>query len=290
MPITIRNLIREDLPEITRVSTSNWDDDYVPRDFAGWLGDSNWHPIGVFDNGRLVSFAALQEIPDTSYGWVRALRTDKDYHRRGYGVKAVERIIEIAKEQGVSELRYATSSRNEASLALARKLGFSLVDKVGYFRLQKPYPPRPKASPSFIPLKADAARVFDTIQRFPDLVSTVTIPVAWEFEDKSLEGLKRAEQDGDFYLIIGESGDSLTMYYKTVYERQSAKVAAFTVFSRDRSTFVDTISRLVDESEGEGVERVTFFLGPNATEWSSTLMLVPEDSEERRFVLLALKV
>lgn len=290
MPITVRNLNAEDLEELTRVSSSNWDDDYVPRDFTGWLDDSNWHPIGVFDNGSLISFAALQEVPDTGYGWVRALRTDSDHHRQGYGLKAVERTIEIARAQELSELRYATSSRNEASLALAKKLGFGLVDEVGYFRLEKPYPPRPKASPSFIPLKVDAERVFDALQRFPDLVSTATLPIAYEFEDKSLEGLRRVEQESDFYLIVDESGESLTMYYKMVYERQGAQVAAFSVFSRDRSTFVDTVSRLVDECEREGIERITFFLGPNATEWSSTLMLVPEDFEERRFVLLALKL
>jgi GNAT superfamily N-acetyltransferase len=290
MAITIRNLIRDDLPEITRVSSSNWDDDYVPRDFTGWLGDSNWHPIGVFDNGRLVSFAALQEVPGTAYGWVRALRTDRDHHRQGYGLKAVERTIEIAKAHEVSELRYATSSRNEASLALARKLGFSLIDEVGYFRLEKPYPPRPKASPSFIPLKVDAERAFDTLQRFPDIVSTITLPLAWEFEDKNLESLKRVEQDGDFYLIVDESGESLTLYYKSLHERRGAKVATFSIFSRDRSTFVDTISRLVDECEHEDIEQIVFFLGPNATEWSSTLMLVPEEFQERRFVLLVLKL
>ncbi|MFW9919375.1 MAG: GNAT family N-acetyltransferase [Candidatus Thorarchaeota archaeon] len=287
MSATVRNLTKDDLDEVTKVSQSVWEDDYAPTDFIGWLENEYWHPIGAFHNGELASFATLHIEPEANYAWVKALRTHAKYHHQGYGTLVVQRTLDLAKEKKIREVRYATSSRNESSIGLAKKVGFELRDEVGYFRLEAPYPPRPKPSPAFIPLKVDARRVTEVLDRHPDLVGTSTFPISWEFENKDLEGLERIQKKGEFFLIIDETGEVLTLYYRRIFERKGERMTTYSIFTRERSTFVDTISRLIEESETEGTTRMVFFLGPNAKEWSSMLMLVPDEYSDRRFVLLS---
>ncbi len=287
MSLTVRHLTSEDLDEVTKVSHSVWEDDYAPNDFLSWLENPNWTPVGVFVNGELAAFAALHIEPEGNYGWVKALRTHTKFQHHGYGTDVVQKTIELAKEKKLRELRYATSSRNIASMGLAKKLGFELKDEVGYFRLEAPYPPRPKASPAFIPLRVDARRVADMLERYPDMVETSTIPISWEFEDKDLQGLERMQRKGDFYLIIDESGEALSLYYKRIFERDGELMATYSVFTRERSTFVDTMSRILEELERDAIGRLVFFLGPTAKEWSTTLMLIPEEYSDRRFILFS---
>ena len=290
MTINVRELRIEDLESVTKVSQSVWEEDYVPLSFASWLEDQAWHPVGVFLDERLVSFAALQEVPSTSFGWVNALRTNEDDHRHGYGLMAVQKLVDIARVRGLSEVRYVTSSRNEASQKLAEKLGFVLGDKVKSFRLTRPYPPRPKPSPAIVPLRADAKRVFEAVQQFPDLMSTKTVPVPFEFEEKSLEGFERIGKKVEFNLIIGEDGEALGLYYIRDFERKESLRRRVTVFSRERSTFVDMMARIIEDTEKTEIDNLGFFLGPNASEWVSGMMIIPEDMEDRHLILLTLRL
>ncbi|MCK5238175.1 MAG: GNAT family N-acetyltransferase [Candidatus Thorarchaeota archaeon] len=290
MAITVRNLVIDDSEELERVSKSVWEDDYAPLSFGTWLEDPLWHPVGVFLEKNLVSFAALKMVHGTTYGWINALRTDAAHHKHGYGLMAVQKLIDIAREKGLSEVRYVTSSRNEASVKLAEKLGFHLTEKITSFKLSRPYPPRPKPSPSIVPLKADAHRVFETIQQYPDLMPTETIPVPFEFEDKNLEGFERIGKKVEFYLIIDDHGDALGLYYIRDFERKDARRRRVTIFSRDRSTFVDTIARVIEDTEKTEIDSLGFFLGPNASEWASAMMIIPEEMRNRHLVLLTLKL
>ncbi|MBN2230777.1 MAG: GNAT family N-acetyltransferase, partial [Candidatus Thorarchaeota archaeon] len=235
----------------------------------------------------LVSFAALHTEPEANYAWVKALRTHSKHHHHGFGSIVVQKTLDMAKEMEIEEVRYATSSRNESSIGLARKLGFAIRDEVGYFRLEAPYPPRPKSSPAFVPLRVDARRVSELIMRYPDLIETSTFPISWEFENKDLDGLNRIQKKGDFFLIVDDTGEPLTLYFKRLYQRNGESMSTYSVFTRERSTFVDTMSRLIEDAEREESRRVTFFLGSVAKEWSSTLMLIPDEYNDRRFILLS---
>jgi RimJ/RimL family protein N-acetyltransferase len=290
MSVTIRELTSDDLDALTQVSQSVWEEDYAPLNFASWLEDPLWHPAGVFVDGKLVSFGALQEIEGTPFGWIKALRTHADDQRHGYGLMTVQKLVDIAKEKGLSEVRYVTSSRNEASQKLAEKLGFVLEDKVTSFRLKSPFPPRPKPSPSIVPLRVDAARVFESIQQFPDLMKTKKVPVPFEFEEKTLEGFERISKKVDMYMIISDEGETLGIYYIRDFERNDSKRRRATVCFRERSTFVDTMSRIIEETEEIGIENLGFFLGPDSVEWAESMGIIPEDMKDRYLVMLTLKL
>ncbi|MFW9907654.1 MAG: GNAT family N-acetyltransferase [Candidatus Thorarchaeota archaeon] len=290
MLVNVRALHAEDNEQVRRVSNSVWEDDYIANNFLSWIDDPSWHFVGVFEDDDLVSFTALQEVPGAIFGWIKGLRTDIDRQRKGYGSLAVRRALEIAKGIGLHEIRYVTGSRNEASLQLALKLGFEVFEKVMSFRLTKPFPPRPKPSPSIVPLNADAARVYEAVQRFPDLMGTQTIPFPYEFEEKTREGFERVGRKVDFKLIISDSGEALSLFYIRDFENDGTVNRRATLFARDRSAFVDTISRIIEDTERDGIESLGFLLGPNASDWVSSMMLLSEEYMNRSLILLTLKL
>ncbi len=285
MTITTRILDERDHEKIIEISESVWEDDYVPDNFKNWVKDPLWTPIGCFDNGTLVSFAALEE--KSEYAEVKALRTHSEHQKKGYGVRVVDEIVSLAKDKGIRDLRYCTSSRNSGSMKLAERAGFMLTEEVGYVRLYSPFPPHPKPSSSLIPVEVDAERAFDAIQSAPELVENKFIPVAWEFEDKTLEGLKRLEKETTFNLTIGLDGKPLGFFFKKYRERKGIKTIVHSVFTNERSVFVDIISRLLEEVDSD-VDRCVFFLGNSGGEWMEDMAILPDDWERRKFLFYQL--
>jgi hypothetical protein len=112
--------------------------------------------------------------------------------------------------------------------------------------------------------------------------------MAWEFDFKTKEGLQRLGKQTNFRIMIDEKGGTHGLFYRCDRERQNIITATYSVFVSDRSIFVDIMARIQDELESLEVDRAVFFLGPNATEWSSGLGIVSEEYRERRFLLFEL--
>lgn len=290
MTVETRNLSEADKEAVRNISLSVWEHDYVPDSFLQWLEDPLWHPIGVFVNNELVSYAALQQVEGTEYAWVKALRTNKEQQGKGYAFEAVKESISIAKELGLKELRYATSSRNKASMNLAIKAGFELIDTVGYVRVHQPYPAHPKPSPNLLPLVVNVSRVSEVLTQYPTLVPTNSIPIAWEFYNKDLAGLEKIAEEADSFLVINEDGVTQGIYFTHEFERDDQSIISYTVFCQERGTFVDIISRALEDAESRHIDRSVFFLGPNATEWIKDMAVLQEDWEERKFLLYKMQL
>jgi GNAT superfamily N-acetyltransferase len=285
MPFEIRSIEDSDEESVRKVSESNWDRDYVPDRFLSYQDNPLWHMFGLFEDGVLLGFAALQEVDGADFGWAKALRVRSDRHREGIGLKLTNHCIELAKDRGLNSLRYATSSRNEASIGVAKQAGFDLMEEVGYFRLEDPYPQQPNPSPIITPIMATPERVAEAMQQNPDLVPTTNMPASWEFERKTLDGIKRIAKEANFNIITNEKGLPISLYYFSDSSRNNQITRAHTLYCTDRSIFVDVMARLVDDLKSSEVDRAAFFLGPRATEWSDSLLAVSEKYQGRRFLL-----
>ena len=290
MTIETRALSATDKDAVRAISLSVWEHDYVPDIFLQWLEDPLWYPIGVFEDNQLVSYLAIQQVIDTSYAWVKALRTSKEHHGKGYAFKAIKHSITMSKELGINELRYSTSSRNQASMNLAIKAGFELIDTVGYVRIHKPYPAHPKSSSNFIPLIVDAIRVQEVISQNPNLIETSTIPSTWEFYNKDLNGLKKINEKSQLLLVIDEVGITQGLYFARKLGEDGISIGAYSIYCQERATFVDIMSRILEELESDETDRSVFFLGPNATEWIKDMAILPEDWEDRNFLLYKMQL
>ncbi len=284
-----RSLTIEDYEEVKSLCQTIWEGkDYVPESFPKWINDSNATTLGIFNGTELVAILNLERIEGTSIAWVQGLRVKEGHRDKGYGTQLTKAIIEIARASGVRTLWYATSSLNKASQHVAENAGFTLVESNGYFRLYSPYPNHPKPSPSILPLQIDANRFYEILLTNPDLIGSTVVPLAWEYDFKSLEGLNRLTKNGIIKVIIDEAGNAEGVYCMTSRQRSDELTAAYTVFAINRSIFVDIISRTIDEAKTLKADRAVYFLGPRATEWAFSLGIIDEEFRDRRFLLYEL--
>jgi GNAT superfamily N-acetyltransferase len=286
MPNSPRELTIEDQNQVNLLCETIWEgNDYVPESFLKWIEDPCATTMGIFEGDELVAMCNLELVDGTSIAWVQGLRVKDGFRQRGYGVKVTEAIVQRANEKRVRTLWYATSSLNEGSQKIAEKAGFYQADSVGYFRLNKPFPNHPRPSPSIVPLKVNYKRLFELLSFNPDLVQSATIPLAWEYDFKSLDGLERLEKQTEFRAIIDEAGVTQGFYCKVDRQRKDELTTAYSVFSTDRAIFVDIMARILDEVVTSNADRAVFFLGPKPTEWAFSLGYVDEEFIGRRFLL-----
>lgn len=286
MPSSFRELTIEDHKHVNILCETIWSgNDYVPSIFPKWIEDPLSRTIGLFEDDELVVFGNIERFVDTDIAWIQGLRVKEGHREKGHATTITSELIDIARDMGISHLWYCTSSRNESSIRVAEKCGFHIADKTGYFRIYKPFPAHPKPSLSIVPLEVTPERLHELLIINPDLVESSTVPLAWHFDFKTQEGLTRLLQNAVVKVVVDETGNASGLYCQTERERNEEKTAAFTVFSTDRSVFVDIMSRMIDQAETIEANRAVFFLGPNVTEWALDLGYVADEFVDRKFLL-----
>jgi RimJ/RimL family protein N-acetyltransferase len=283
---TLRQLTIDDKEQVNLLCETIWEGhDYIPESFPKWVASPHAITFGVFEGHELVAICNLELVPQTSIAWVQGLRVKDGFRHKGYGVKITDAIVQRAREKNIRTLWYATGSTNEYSQKVAEKLGFYQANNVGYFRIQKPFPNHSKPSTSIVPLVADSARLWELLAANPELAPSETIPLAWEFDFKSLEGLERLGKQTEFRVVIDDNGTALALYCWVERKRIDEHTLAYTIFSTDRAVFVDIVSRAIDEAAASDADRAVFFLGPGPSQWASGLGYVDEEFAGRRFLL-----
>ena len=287
MPEQFRDLQLSDEESVRELCKDIWEgNDYVPDRFSSWIKEDNSNPVGLFVDGELVALGNLETALDVAVAWVKGLRVNTSHRHEGHGTKLVEHMIDLAKKRGIKKIRYATSSRNEPSVHLAKNLGFVVANSIGYFRLSNPYPQHPAPSPITVPLVIGSERLHEVLSSTPELVESGTLPLLWGFEDKEPESLVRLENRTEFKLIVGDEGNAKGLFYGASVERNGSKTATYSVFATDRGVFIDIMARILEELDNSGADRAVFFLGPRAPEWAPSLLIVSDDYLNRRYLLL----
>ncbi len=269
-----------------RLCADIWEgNDYVPDQFPLWIRSPTAHVYGIDEGEDIVAICALESIPGTGIAWVEGLRVSTRHEGQGLATQIVKHVVSEARRSGLRLLRYATGSRNVASQRVAEKTGFAIATRVGYLKIEHPYPPHPTPSPNILPLTISPERLYHYSTQYPDLLDTERVPLAWMFEDKSVDGLKRLGERTEFRAVIGEDGTPEAVYFYRVVGRGEQRRAAYTVYAIDRTAFVDVMARVVEESAQRGIHRIAVFLGKRAKEWSKYLGYVDKEYENRYFIL-----
>ncbi|UCH04938.1 MAG: GNAT family N-acetyltransferase [Candidatus Thorarchaeota archaeon] len=259
--------------------------DYIPDRFPQWIDSDSMHPFGVFQNNRLVAIGALQVTPEKKKAWIKGLRVQLESQQKGLGSRITEHLMDYARQVGVKTLRYGTSTRNKASMGLAEKLGFRLTNSVSYLRLEPPFPAHPTPSPSFVPLEIGPERFQEILAISPDLIESETFAFSWEFYNKDLEGIRQATELGKVRVVIDDTGGTNTIFLSRIGLMNDMRTSVYSIFSKNRSVFVDVFSRILDELEETKTDRGAFFLGPRAEEWVQYMVDIPAEYKGRRFML-----
>ncbi|MFW9927117.1 MAG: GNAT family N-acetyltransferase, partial [Candidatus Thorarchaeota archaeon] len=252
----LRELTIEDKEQVDLLCETIWQgNDYVPEIFSNWVVFPGSHTLGLFIDDELVAIGNIEKTENTNVAWIQGLRVRDTYRERGYATKVTKALTKIAGEMGIEILWYATSSRNAASMKVARKAGFYEAANTGYFRLYEPYPPHSKPSLSIVPVQVNPERLYELLTINPNLVDGNKFPLAWYFDYKTVEGLSRLLSKAMIRVVIDEAGIPQAVYCKTERERKDERTTAFSVFATDRAVFVDIMSRMIDEAEISGADR-----------------------------------
>jgi GNAT superfamily N-acetyltransferase len=259
--------------------------DYIPNRFPQWIDSDDMHPFGVFHDDGLAAIGVLQVTQEKEKAWIKGLRVEAERQHEGLGSMMTEHLMDQARDIGVKTLRYGTSTRNKASMGLAEKLGFKLANSISYLRLEPPFPAHPTPSPSLVPLEIGPGRFQEILAASPDLIETDTFAFSWEFYDKNAEGITQAAELGRVRVVIGDTGETNTIFLSRAGLRNDMRTSVYSIFSKNRSVFVDVFSRVLDELEETKTDRGAFFLGPRAEEWVQYMVDIPEEYKGRRFLL-----
>lgn len=288
MAKNLRRLTLTDLAAVTALCATLEEHDYIPDVFREWATSKNSVPLGVFDGQELVAIATLNLVPNSHIAWVHGLRVRAGHHRQGLGLMTVLHVIELARSKRVKILWYSTGSRNDASIGLAKRVGFTLADTVGRFRIEKPFPPHPKPSPLIMPLVVPAERLEQLLAANPHLVETDTLPFSWDFHFKTRDGLRRLAGETEFNVVIDEQGQCIGLFYGSTIPRVDVKIKTFSIFSTDQATFIDIMARTLDTLESSGSDRGEFFVRPGAKRWATSLGVVPNEYVDASYYLFQL--
>ena len=295
----IRDLKESDMEQVNAICSTTWGgNDYIPEVLPYWIINQDYIVRGLFDDDLLLSICTLHIVPSTEIGYISGLRTRAEKQREGYGKVVTESLITTAGENGVKHLLYLTINSNEASMGLAKNLGFSLIERYGSFHLHSPFPSHPTPSPALIPIKTNPERLDEVVRTFPSLIPNDYIPFDFQFYMKTLNNLRRISERTDYYLVIDNDGQPGGLFYSSpLREDRGEQAISYVVYTINRAIFVDMMARIVDEVQSMGATRVTFIMGPNATKWVADLGYVdseigtwPGEFLERRLLLYELQL
>ncbi|MFM8744529.1 MAG: N-acetyltransferase family protein, partial [Cytophagales bacterium] len=85
-------------------------------------------------NYEIVGIATMcnYRVISGNKGWIEDVVVDAAARGKGVGLKMVEKLIEIAKEKGLSEVLLFTEQHRAAAISLYGKLGFTAKDSQIY--------------------------------------------------------------------------------------------------------------------------------------------------------------
>ncbi|MCX7708536.1 MAG: GNAT family N-acetyltransferase [Clostridia bacterium] len=111
-------------PELEKL----WDEIYFNPD---------WHYIVYEVDGKLVSSCNISIIRNLTrnarpYGLVENVVTHKDYRKRGYGKRVLEKAIDIARELNCYKVMLLTGSKKEETMRFYEGAGFKRGIKTGF--------------------------------------------------------------------------------------------------------------------------------------------------------------
>ena len=90
----------------------------------------DWYPCCIYFEDTLVGFIlyAIDEVDGSL--WMYRLYIDEGYQNKGYGTKAVKKLLTIVKEKyDCNEFYTSTSSENHRALHVYESIGFERTGK-----------------------------------------------------------------------------------------------------------------------------------------------------------------
>lgn len=160
--IEIRPARAGDREAVSAISAQIWDgDDYVPKVFDKWLGDSTGEFSLVCVDGEVAGFGKLTML-NAEDAWLEGLRMGKNHRGLGLAKSLTKYYVNLCRERGVNSLRLSTFVENHESLHIIETHGFR---RIASFKLLTAQPGVNRLDPAGIGPVSDLAELRKAIDR-----------------------------------------------------------------------------------------------------------------------------
>lgn len=95
--------------------------------------EDGWRTVGIYDRNTLVGFAMYGFVKGekSKEAWLDRLLIDKNYQSKGYGKRAIMKLLKIMKkEYNPDEVYLSVYDNNKVAIKLYKKLGFKFNGKL----------------------------------------------------------------------------------------------------------------------------------------------------------------
>ncbi|WP_297134334.1 GNAT family N-acetyltransferase [Terrisporobacter sp.] len=131
MNLTIKNIDRNNYDEIVSLKVGSNQVNYietVEESIEEAKKNSNWKPVGIYDNEKVVGFAmygvCLDEEKDGRV-WLDRFLISYENQGKGYGKAGVKLLIDrLGKEYRYDKIYLSVYEDNKDAIALYKKIGF----------------------------------------------------------------------------------------------------------------------------------------------------------------------
>lgn len=131
MNLTIKNIDRNNYDEIVSLKVGSNQVNYietVEESIEEAKKNSNWKPVGIYDNEKVVGFAmygvCLDEEKDGRV-WLDRFLISYENQGKGYGKVGVKLLIDrLGKEYRYDKIYLSVYEDNKDAIALYKKIGF----------------------------------------------------------------------------------------------------------------------------------------------------------------------
>ena len=132
MTVELIKLTEENLQQCFELKVANGQAQYIASNFDSWIAakenENVARPFAIYCDGEMVGFTMFAfdedyKDPDDRY-WLWRFMIDEKLQGKGYGIAALNVIIQYFKDHGANNIRLSTKETNTKALSLYHKVGF----------------------------------------------------------------------------------------------------------------------------------------------------------------------
>ena len=132
MTVELIKLTEENLQQCFELKVANDQAQYIASNSDSWIAakenENVARPFAIYCDGEMVGFTMFAfdedyEDPDDRY-WLWRFMIDEKLQGKGYGIAALNVIIQYFKDHRANNIRLSTKETNTKALSLYHKVGF----------------------------------------------------------------------------------------------------------------------------------------------------------------------
>ncbi len=115
------------IDEMLKIEKKAFASHWNKQSFIDELSSENGLYLGAFDKSKIVGYTGLRHVLDE--GHITTLAVDRRHRKKGVGTFLISKLLERAKEIGLSQVYLEVRQSNLIAQKIYKKHGFKILDR-----------------------------------------------------------------------------------------------------------------------------------------------------------------